>query len=287
MAVTSDASLSAACVLRLCCSLHTRVGRLCLLDGPAASPGGITGLSLVGHHTCLENSGEGFPLLPLLPPAHVVSCRESASTRPNRAGPSHCRPSSGLSTFPQHSEDWLLLGLPVGPAARAPGLHRHGPSSIPGWKWRSRKPRRAHPECCFLQPWVSGRATWPHAPSPGQAASPLLRQHPVFTLTSDYLCPGVCAVPESCSASSTCRFVSSTESADVVSRCFFEPLPSARRSQTRTRPHLLSSPPSVLSHVRWLSDFILLLSLSSEFVSLLRRICPNVCGTACDARLGV
>lgn len=169
----------------------------------------------------------------------------------------------------------------------APGLHRHGPSSIPGWKWRSRKPRRAHPECCFLQPWVSGRATWPHAPSPGQAASPLLRQHPVFTLTSDYLCPGVCAVPESCSASSTCRFVSSTESADVVSRCFFEPLPSARRSQTRTRPHLLSSPPSVLSHVRWLSDFILLLSLSSEFVSLLRRICPNVCGTACDARLGV
>lgn len=124
MAVTSDASLSAACVLRLCCSLHTRVGRLCLLDGPAASPGGITGLSLVGHHTCLENSGEGFPLLPLLPPAHVVSCRESASTRPNRAGPSHCRPSSGLSTFPQHSEDWLLLGLPGGPAARAPGLHR-------------------------------------------------------------------------------------------------------------------------------------------------------------------
>lgn len=48
MAVTSDASLSAACVLRLCCSLHTRVGRLCLMGrlppqaASLASPWSVT-----------------------------------------------------------------------------------------------------------------------------------------------------------------------------------------------------------------------------------------------------
>lgn len=48
MAVTSDVSLSAACVLRLCCSLHTRVGRLCLMGrlppqaASLASPWSVT-----------------------------------------------------------------------------------------------------------------------------------------------------------------------------------------------------------------------------------------------------
>lgn len=102
---------------------------------------------------------------------------------------------------------------------------------------------------------------------------PLLRQHPVFTLTSDYLCPGVCAVPESCSASSTCRFVSSTESADVESH-YFEPLVSA---STALRPALAltCSPLHPLSSVTlcWLSsDFILVVeSVLVSLFPLLRR----------------
>ena len=87
------------------------------------------------------------------------------------------------------------------------------------------------------------RAAQPRTLSPGVSCVASAVSVPSSAFTSGHFCPDVCACPESCSASSICRFVSSTKSADVVSHYFFEPLPSAHSPQTLTRPPLLSSLP--------------------------------------------
>lgn len=201
---------------------------------------------LVGHYTCLENSGRVSAKRRCVSCSRVLSGERS--TRPNRSGPSHCRPSSGLSTFPQHSEDWLLRA-----------------------SWRASGYPRLEVRSQLLT--CSPRVLLPAALSLGGLHGPThrplgkLRLHSSVSILSSLTlitCVRVWCRPRVLLGFFNSGFVGlptnlRTLRATTLNHLF---LPTALR--LALRPHLLSSL-STLSSVTlcWLpSDFILLLSLS-------------------------